>query len=444
MITPNMIEAGAAALRECKEGLDEGEKALIVFEAMTAAAPVEEPIPDPVPAYPAEKIPDALHILKTPDKFTAEQIAWARAVLAAHGVAEPVPPVVTPPVVTPPAPTGTPIADQAALIAALSSAKGGETFLLAPGGYSLTLSSKTFSPPITITSAGSRAKFGFVKLTDVTGLTMKNLEIGHSSTVAKRESDFMMNLTVRDFVLEGSYVHGSLDSNPLNDGVGIKLWSYGGVKIINNEFAELGRCGTLSGDGITVTGNHIHDIRSEGFQFSNVRNVTIESNVLEKWNRDTGDHPDAIQFFTAGSNKASSDIRIRGNIILCNREGAQGIFLRDEVGGLPFQRVLIENNFVFGRNMANGIYVDGGKDVAVLGNTVVSPTDDGNPVWISLSNITGLDQARNIADSGGQKTPAQVFTGVQMKLLTTAGLDAATPDVVKNLFVTGMGSQLGG
>lgn len=440
MITPNMIEAGAAALRECKEGLDEGAKALIVFEAMTAAAPVEEPIPDPTPAYPAEKIPDALHILKTPEKFAAADVAWAKAVLAAHGVAEPVPPTPTPV----PTPTGTPIADQAALSAALSSAKGGETFLLAPGGYSLTLSGKTFNPPITITSAGTRAKFGFVKLTDVTGLAMKNLEIGHSSTVAKREGDFMMNLTVRDFVLDGNFIHGSLDNNPLNDGIGIKLWSYGGVKIINNEFAELGRCGTLSGDDITVTGNHVHDIRSEGFQFSNARNVTIESNILERWNRDTGDHPDAIQFFTAGAKKASSDIRIRGNIILCNREGAQGIFLRDEVGGLPFQRVLIENNFVFGRNMANGIYVDGGKDVAVNDNTAVSPTDDGNPVWISLSNITGLDQARNIADSGGQKTPGQVFTGAQMKLLTTAGLDAATPGVVKSLFVTGVGSQLGG
>jgi len=435
MITPAMIEAGAAALRECKEGLDEAEKALIVFEAMTAAAPVEETAPEPTPV--PDKTKDAEWIMANQDRYSAEQIKWARGILGLPDGEAPTP---VPPIITPsPTPTGTKIASQAELDKALADTAGGKTLLLA-GSFNINIA-REYASEMVITSADpkAKAKIGSAKIKG-SKVTLRGLEIGRSASEATRESQFMLTIEGGNITIEGNHFHGSLDDDPRNDGVGYKLWSTGNVRIINNEFEQLGRCGVNSGTGILIRGNHCHDIRSEGFQSSNVTDITIEDNLFEKWKRASADHPDAIQFMTAGANRGSSKIVIRHNVILCNvGDGAQGIFLRDEVGGLPYTDLTIENNFVLGKNMANGIYVDGGKNVTVRNNTVVSPTDDSNPVWISLKNISGLTQSGNIADQGGQKTPAQVFTGAQMALLTTARYAEASPE---KLFVSGIGAQL--
>src|SRR5690606_37311848 len=101
------------------------------------------------------------------------------------------------------------------------------------------------------------------------------------------------------------------------------------------------------------------------------------------------------------------DIVIRNNVIETGSgSGMQGVFLRDETGVLPYQRVTIDNNIVIGKNMSNGIMVSHGNDVRITNNTVISPTDDSYPVRIRLGGdgpVTNVTSYGNVADSGGQK-----------------------------------------
>ena len=337
------------------------------------------------------------------------------------------------------------ISTQAQLDAALSKSTGGDTFVLAAGSYDVNLSNKTFTSPVIITSANSsnQARISYTKLNNVSNITFKGLEIGRSlSSSESPDSSYMARITGgSNITYDSVYVHGSLDDNAKNDGVGIYFSGSKNVTVTNSKFEQLARGAFFSGtSSVTVSKNTLTALRSDGLDFSSVTNVVIDGNTFKDFQRNSSDHPDAIQFWTTNTTTPSSNITIRNNVVLTGEgNGMQGIFLRDEKGGLPYQNVTIENNFIQGTNMANGIYVEGGKNVAVRNNTVVSPTDDGNPVWISLKNISGQTTSGNIADSGGQYTPAQVFNSIQMALLKTSKLGVINP---ANLIAAGLGYQL--
>ena len=54
--------------------------------------------------------------------------------------------------------------------------------------------------------------------------------------------------------------------------------------------------------------------------------------------------------------------------------GIQGIFISNASGLLPYERVVISNNLVYGNDMANGITVLSGRGVVIQNNTVLSPS----------------------------------------------------------------------
>lgn len=291
MITLNMIEAGAAALRECKEGLDEGEKALIVFEAMTAAAPVPEPIPDSVPTYPAEKIPDALHILKTPDKFPAADVAWAKSVLAAHGVAEPEPSVVTLP--------STAITTQAEFDAAL--AKGG-TVNLGKGEFSLNIKGSgitiTASPETVFKTGGSISGVNItlkggkivgkpamangvplLKVEGSDGLTLDGVEFAG----ADNSGVAVFGRNVKNLTVIHCNIHNVRD--------GVMIWTGSNIAVDENSFSQMGSdCFDPSGvDGVYFRRNKIRNARHMASAHPDIvqlgtapcKNVYIEDNDSE-------------------------------------------------------------------------------------------------------------------------------------------------------------------
>ena len=319
--------------------------------------------------------------------------------------------------------------NQSELDRLLASARGGETIYVAPGSYSLTVQNRVFTDNVTIVSADPTkpAHFSAVKLTSVTNITLEDLDIGRAAPAGATESTFMVKATGSNITLDGNYIHGSLDNNASNDGIGIKASGFN-ITVENNEFEQLGRAGQFGDiDGLVIKSNSVHDMRSDGFDFNEIRNALIEGNEFYNFHRTSTDHPDAIQFYTAGTDEATTDVVIRDNVIRAsNGVGMQGIFLANEID-LPYQRITIENNFILGTNMANGIYVSDADGVLIKDNTVISPTDDANPVWISLKNVTDLHRSGNIADSGGQKTPEQVFSSSQLALLKTANLASLTP-----------------
>jgi hypothetical protein len=293
----------------------------------------------------------------------------------------------------------------AGLVSALKGAQAGDTILLAPGVYS-DLSSKNleikFDTPVTITSADPShlAVITDFRLSGVQGLTFSNLEfatLDHSDTVAKK-SPWAFNFDKSsDIHFDHVKIHGSLDGDVSNDARGLAILNSENVSITNSEFQQLDRALAIGQtQNITVTGNNSHDLRSDGFDFAEVSNVQLTGNTFRDFTPAAGDHPDAIQFWTSGTKTASHDILISGNVIL-KGDGAytQGIFLRDQIGTLPYERVIISNNLIVGTGY-NGIRIQGATDLTLTGNELVTFAGD-NKTWILIQGADRVFAAENKA-----------------------------------------------
>lgn len=322
------------------------------------------------------------------------------------------------------------------LATALANAKGGETFALAAGNYTLSLSSKTFASPVTITSLDSSkpANFDWVKLTDASNLTFKSVSIGRTLDPTLDPTAQAMAKLVRasNITFDSVNVHGSMDNNALNDGMGITVSGGSNVKVVNSNFTQLFRAVTFGATtDITLSGNTVKGVRSDGFDFVAVKRVLIENNLLTDFFRTSVDHPDAIQFWTTNSTTPSTDIVIRNNQILQgNGAGIQGIFMRDELGTLPFENVTIENNLVYEANMQNGVTVIGGKNINIRSNTVTSPQDDTTPVWIRVENINGGTVSNNVTD--------KFYQGINTNLTFSNNLLTSTTSLSTKLLSTSL------
>lgn len=271
------------------------------------------------------------------------------------------------------------VRDVAGLLAALKSARGGETILLAPGVYSgINLrAAATFDKPVTITSADpqKRAVLTDFAIYSAKGLTFSNLEFVPLAPDLTRGGSYwaFRILSSRDIRIDRVSVHGSLDDNTSNDPSGLQFRLSNDVSVTNSEFQQLER-GMLVAytDGITASGNHVHDIRSDGFDFADVRNVKITGNTFRNFNPVGEDHPDAIQFWTKGTKNASRDIMIANNVILRGAKNyTHGIFFRDETEAMPYEHVTIANNLIVGTGY-HGISITGAHGLEVTDNVLVT------------------------------------------------------------------------
>ena len=201
--------------------------------------------------------------------------------------------------------------------------------------------------------------------------------------------------------LDDVFVRGSMDNNPVNDGNGLNFVDSRNVTVKASRFEQLGRGLSASGStDLTLSGNVFRSMRTDGMNFANVQRVTIDRNIFSDFFVGPGDHPDAIQFWTAGTKQASSNIIIRNNQIFQGRgAGTQGIFLTDQVGTLPYQNVRIENNLLYVYDGYNGIMVGNGRNVEIIGNSVLSESRDNQKYWIRLDRVEGVTLRNNIADS---------------------------------------------
>jgi len=346
------------------------------------------------------------------------------------------------------------ISTQTQLDSTISQLKGGDTVQFAAGTYSLTFNYKAFASEVTITSAdpANPAKLSAVRLVNSSNVTFRNLEIGRPlSSTETVETSLARVVGGGGITFDVVHFHGSLDGNPANDGVGISTAGVDGIKITNSEFQQLGR-GVIFGTSknIALTNNRFHDMRSDGADFGAVNNVLVEGNTFTDFYRVTADHPDAIQFWTANTTTPNTDIVIRNNVILQGKgAGMQGIFMNDEVGTLPYERVTIENNLVYEQDMPNGITVMGGKDVAIRGNTVLSPTGDAGVVAIRADRIQGGTITKNLTDKIYSYYNSSTFAITDNLLTSQSGLSSATLSLsgisavtASQLIVNGYGYQL--
>jgi Ca2+-binding RTX toxin-like protein len=285
------------------------------------------------------------------------------------------------------------VGSTAALSSALLSAHDGDTILLAPGTYNnvtYAFNNLNFANGITITSAdpSNPATITTFIMQNSSGITFSNLTM---QTQATGYFDFQV-YTSNNIHFDHVSVHGSMDGNPQDDIEGISINTSTNVSITNSEFQQLERAMAFSSsNNIVVANNNVHDVEVTGVGFAQVGNVLVDGNTFSNFDPVVGvDHPDAIQFLTAGTTAPSHDITITNNAIFRGTGGAtQGIFFRDQLTTMNYQNVTIANNLIDGTGYG-GILADYTHNISVTGNTLITLAGASNNTPLQIFDSSGV------------------------------------------------------
>jgi hypothetical protein len=330
------------------------------------------------------------------------------------------------------------VRDAVELGAALEAAKGGELILLAPGDYGgLSLDGRAsahlaYGAEVTLRSLEPD------RMARVTGLdlhSVRNLtfEAIHFDYVAAPEAidavkPFTVTnaaaVTIRDSVFEGALAE-TVDPTRAGFGTGHGLTVRGSrdVTVDGNTFFHWHR-GAVFGEssGLAVTGNLVHSVRSDGFDFAGVQDVRIVDNAFRDFraSRETGDHADMIQFWTNGQTTPNVDILIARNVLDSGAgDYTQSIFMRNEevdngrAGREMFYRnVRIEDNLIRNAHL-HGITVGETDGLVIAGNTVAhsEATASGASVTVPRINVASSSVNVTVSRNLAAATPAATGSG---------------------------------
>lgn len=288
------------------------------------------------------------------------------------------------------------VSSTATLVRALQTAKSGDVIMLASGNYSgVVLQNIKLAGNVTITSADatSRAVLTDLKVRDSTGLTFTGLDFTPKETApiysfSVYHSD---RISFDQITLAGP---NNLGSGHEQSAFLIRLSQ--NISVTNSEFHHLWHgVSVLDTKGVTLTGNYFHDIRTDGIRGGGNSSLVVSGNLFTDFYPAAGDHPDAIQLWTTNTTESARDITISDNVVL-RGEGAavQGIFIRDQLGDLPYVNVSITNNLVVG-GMYNGIAIGHVQGGDISGNMVLAAPDQRS--WIMVAGDTGVTVSDNVA-----------------------------------------------
>jgi hypothetical protein len=348
------------------------------------------------------------------------------------------------------------VATQSQLDTAVKNVKSGDTILLAAGAKftQLLFDNKAMASTVTIKSASTTnpATIGYVTAKNSSNVVFQNLNIGRAMTPGVDQDWTNMALVQNSKnVTFDSIKFFSTGSNDNYLGRGIFNRDSSNIVVKNSDFSHLSvGMQSMSVSNITVQGNKFHDLRIDGAEFTAIKGALVDSNYFTDFTSKTDFHPDAIQFWTAGTKQASTDVVISNNVILPGTgNGSQGIFVQDEVGGIPYERITIKNNLLLDAgNLYNGITVRGGKDITIEGNTVLSPTTDSKYFYIRVENVTGGVVKNNLSDQLTQTNnsnvsySSNVFLNAQKSYAANIkGINSGGTATIDSLIVSGIGYQ---
>ena len=302
------------------------------------------------------------------------------------------------------------------LMNALASASGGDTIELAGGDYGdlklvdgKTTFDVNFDAPVTIRSVDAEpsASFSSINLYGVSNLTFENVTFDYEFDVGDSilHKPFQVwgesaNITFKDSIFDGDLANGLSE---IDDGygyaIGLTVRDSSDIAVENSEFFNWYK-GAAFGqvDNLLVSGNELHSLRSDGFNFVEVKSVVIENNYFHDFNKspNSPDHLDMIQFWTNGTTSPTTDVVIRNNILDIG-EGSvtQSIFMRNEEVDtgrageeMYYQNILIENNTIYNAH-THGITVGETDGLTIQNNSVLQAGSEffGNYESVTIPKI---------------------------------------------------------
>lgn len=293
------------------------------------------------------------------------------------------------------------VSTTAELITALGNATGGETILLTAGNYDdLNIYDLNFASSVTIKSQNPlQAVFATIIVKNSSNIIFDSIHIEHIRTVGESESVIALKIRESNNIsLINSELNGSVDGIYDNDVVLLNVYQSQNITIADNVFHD-GTRGSIFNivDQLTVTGNQLFDIRSDGFDFVAVRGVLIEGNSFTDFHPAALDHPDAIQFWSTNAPYDSSDVVIRNNTMLQgNGDVFQSIFISNALAGGGFSDFTIEGNVIYNGSI-HGISVYNGANIRITNNTVLAfPGSSSDPVILLKTPGLGVIVENNI------------------------------------------------
>ena len=325
------------------------------------------------------------------------------------------------------------IADKSALVAALSEAGVGKILELSPGEYgALTLKGGggTEGSPLILRAADPKHPPVFLSLNlQKTGhLVLDGLVLdyrfadGDPSHVKPFELVDCTAITLRNLLFDGD----AAGSGGLGNGYGLGITGSTGITLAQSEIHNFHR-GIVAHNSrkVTIQGNDIHSLRSDGMNFAQVKDVVIEENHIHDFQTspDAEDHADMIQFWTAGTTSPSQNILIRNNVLNSGGGGwTQSIFMRNEMvdqgkagSAMLYRNVRIEGNVIINAHL-HGITVGETKGLIIANNTLVQNvaskgSDKSVGLWIPriFASAASIDVRilRNVtAEISGYETQA--------------------------------------
>lgn len=278
------------------------------------------------------------------------------------------------------------VTSAAELKQALSQASGGETILLAAGDYGRLDISTKYASTVTIKSADANnpAEISEMRLNGASNVAFDGVVFdytfnGQSQSYKPFQISNSTNIDITGSVFSGDLPQGvSATADGYGTGMGLHIRGSSQISVTNSEFLNWYKAMNVgSSTDITVSGNNIHSIRSDGMYFDGVQRVVIENNYIHDFNRslNSGDHGDFIQFSKLLG--PSGDITIQGNVLdMGSGDYAQSIFMGNGKSSpsdpsMFYTNVLIDNNTIYNGH-THGITVSGAKDLTITDNSVLA------------------------------------------------------------------------
>lgn len=287
-----------------------------------------------------------------------------------------------------------------------------KTIALAPGDYgNVTLSSLPAGIRIGAAEPTKPPVFSGLTISNVDDLTLANIAVKLNAPPKSKYQSLVNIEDAKNLRLTGLTLNGAA-APPETEFRGVLLHKSSQVTVSDCSFSGFYRALVgLAVDQVTLTHNDISEMSSDGFNFAQARNVTIARNRFGAFQTTAESHADYVQFWSTGTDEASSNITVAENLMLQGQgAGAQGIFLEFEPR-LPAHNVTVRDNVII-QSSPHGISLYNVVGATVQRNLAVAApiskykvairmigVSDGR-VSNNISNAYGFEATRNVTREG--------------------------------------------